>query len=70
MAIPDSPQWSAVTDVKAYPQPSVDKPIPPVGVASMALGPIDLGASNGNLNKRYWLTNQESGQVVIRGSLL
>lgn len=70
MAIPNSPNWSSLTDVKAYPQPSFPKPPVPSGVAATALGPVELNNSQGVLNSRYWLVTQEAGQVMIRGSIL
>ena len=70
MAIPNSPNWSSLTDVKAYPQPSFPKPPVPDGVTAVSLGPIELNDSKGVLNSRYWLVTQEAGQVTIRGSIL
>ena len=71
MAIPDSPNWSSLTDVKAYPQPSFQKPAPlPDQIQSITLGPQELNQSNGVLNSRYWSVTQEAGQVVIRASTL
>ena len=70
MAIPNSPNWSSLTDVKAYPQPSFVKPPVPAGVVAVSLGPIELNDSKGVLNSRYWLVTQEAGQVMIRGSVL
>ena len=70
MAIPNSPNWSSLTDVKAYPQPDFAKPATPEGVAAVSLGPIALNDSQGVLNSRYWLVTQEAGQVIIRGSIL
>lgn len=70
MAIPNSPDWSSLTDVKAYPQPGFVKPATPAGVAAVSLGPVELNSSQGLLNSRYWLVTQEAGQVVIKGSVL
>lgn len=70
MAIPDNPNWSSLTDVKAYPQPAFVKPPVPDGVAAVSLGPDALNESKGALNSRYWLVTQEAGQVIIRGSIL
>jgi hypothetical protein len=70
MAIPDSPNWSSLTDIKAYPQPSFVKPPMPAGVAAVSLGPITLNNSQGVLNSRYWLVEQIDGQVIIQGSVL
>lgn len=69
MAIPDSPNWSSLTDVKAYPQPSFVKPATPEGVAAVSLGPIVLNDSKGTLIDKYWLVQQIDGQVVISKSL-
>ena len=70
MAIPDNPNWSELTDVKAYPQPGFSPPpLPNLDAAVIALGPARLNASDGKLNSRYWLVSQESGQVLIRGAL-
>lgn len=35
MAIPNSPNWSSITDVKDYPQPVFVKPAIPEGVAAV-----------------------------------
>lgn len=70
MAIPDSPNWSALTDIKPYPQPAFDKPALPSGVAAISLGPISLNNSQGKLNSRHWLVNQDNGQIYIRGQIL
>lgn len=69
MAIPNSPNWSSLTDVRAYPQPSFPKPPVPAGVAAVSLGPIELNDSKGVLNSRYWLVTQEAGQVKIQGAI-
>lgn len=68
MAIPNSPNWSSLTDIKPYPQPSFVKPPVPAGVASVSLGPIELNDSEGVLNSRYWLVTQLDGQVLIQGA--
>lgn len=68
MAIPDSPNWSSLTDVKAYPQPAFVKPPVPAGVAAVSLGPIELNDSKGVLNSRYWLVTQTGNQVQIQGA--
>jgi hypothetical protein len=68
MAIPNSPEWSSLTDVKAYPQPAFPKPPVPAGVAAVSLGPIELNDSKGVLNSRYWLVTQVDGQVQIQGA--
>ena len=65
MAIPNSPNWSSLTDVKPYPEPSFVKPPIPQGVAAVSLGPIALNDSQGVLNSRYWLVRQEVGGVYI-----
>lgn len=70
MAIPDSPNWSSLTDVKPYPAPPFSKPSTPDSVNALSLGPAALNDSKGLLNSRYWLVTQASGQVVIRGSIL
>lgn len=70
MAIPNSPNWSSLNDVKAYPEPGFNKPSIQVGAVTISLGPITLNNSQGVLNARYWLATQESGQVIIRGSIL
>lgn len=71
MAIPDSPNWSSLTDVKAYPQPAFVKPATPDGVAAVSLGPIMLNDSQGVLNSRYWLVTQnaDTGNVEIAGAV-
>uniref|UniRef100_UPI0040486452 hypothetical protein n=1 Tax=Rheinheimera sp. TaxID=1869214 RepID=UPI0040486452 len=71
MAIPDSPNWSNLTDVKAYPQPDFIKPATPDGVAAVSLGPIALNDSQGVLNSRYWLVTQDvgTGNVEIAGAV-
>lgn len=68
MAIPDSPNWSSLTDIKPYPQPSFSKPPMPDGIAAISLGPITLNNSQGVLNSRYWLATQSAGQVSIQGA--
>jgi hypothetical protein len=68
MAIPDSPNWSALTDIKPYPVPAFVKPAPLLGVSYIALGPLALNDSKGKINTRYWVVSQEAGSVVIRGS--
>lgn len=67
MAIPDSPNWSSLTDVKAYPQPVFAKP-PRLGVLveAISLGPVELNQSEGTLNSAYWVCNQEGTLVGIR----
>ncbi|MBV2128156.1 hypothetical protein [Arsukibacterium indicum] len=70
MAIPDSPNWSPLTDVKPYPQPDFEKPGEVTVISSISLGPLALNDSKGKLNTRYWTVSQEAGQVVIRGSNL
>lgn len=70
MAIPDSPNWSSLTDIKPYPQPAFEKPQPIAIISSISLGPLALSDSKGKLNTRYWTVSQEAGQVVIRGSNL
>jgi hypothetical protein len=70
MAIPTSPLWSALRDVKPYPQPSFIRPPMPNEISAISLGPITLNNSQGVLNSRYWLVTQEAGQVFIRGSIL
>lgn len=70
MAIPDSPNWSSLTDIKPYPQPAFDKPAMPSGVAAISLGPVSLNNSQGKLNSRYWLVTQVAGQVLIQGQEL
>lgn len=71
MAIPNSPDWSSLTDVKVYPQPGFVKPATPEGVAAVSLGPIALNDSQGVLNSRYWLVTQEAetSNVEIAGSV-
>ena len=68
MAIPNSPNWSSLTDVKAYPQPAFAKPSAPAGVAAVSLGPVALNNSQGVLNSRYWLVTQTGNQVQIQGA--
>ena len=68
MAIPNSPNWSSLTDIKPYPQPSFVKPSVPSGVVAVSLGPIELNDSEGVLNSRYWLVTQLDGQVLIQGA--
>lgn len=68
MAIPNSPNWSNLTDIKPYPQPSFVKPPAPAGVAAVSLGPIELNDSKGVLNSRYWLVTQTGNQVQIQGA--
>lgn len=70
MAIPNSPNWSSLTDIKPYPQPSFAKPPIPAGVASVSLGPIELNDSRGLLISRYWLVTQVNGKILIQGSNL
>lgn len=71
MAIPNSPDWSSLTDVKAYPQPAFAKPATPEGAAAVSLGPVALNDSQGVLNSRYWLVTQEAetGNVEIAGAV-
>ena len=68
MAIPNSPNWSSLTDVKPYPEPNFVKPPMPQGVAAVSLGPIALNDSQGVLNSRYWLVTQTAGTVQIQGA--
>lgn len=68
MAIPNSPNWSSLTDVKAYQQPGFAKPPVHAGVAAVSLGPIELNDSKGVLNSRYWLVTQTGNQVQIQGA--
>jgi len=71
VAIPNSPNWSSLTDVKAYPQPGFVKPVTPIGVGGVSLGPIALNDSQGVLNSRYWLVTQdaETGNIEIAGAV-
>lgn len=67
--IPDNPNWSSLTDVKAYPIPDFIKP-PALGVVhDISLGPIALNDSQGKLNSRYWVVYQEAGKVNISGAI-
>jgi hypothetical protein len=68
MAIPNSPNWSSLTGIKPYPQPSFVKPPIPAGVVTVSLGPIELNDSKGVLNSRYWLVTQTGDQVQIQGA--
>jgi hypothetical protein len=68
MSIPNSPNWSDITEVFEYPEPSFEKPNAPEGINAVSLGPIELNDSKGKLNSRYWLVIQLNGQVQIQGS--
>lgn len=71
MAIPNSPEWSSLTDIKAYPIPVFEKPDLDSLVTSVSLGPITLNNSQGVLNSRYWKVSQDSltGVVHIAGAV-
>lgn len=69
MAIPDSPNWSSLKDIKAYPIPDFIKPPALDVVHDISLGPIALNVSKGKLNSRYWVVYQEAGNVNIAGAI-
>lgn len=69
MAIPDSPNWSNITTVGYYPEPSFPLPTLREGVVSYSLGPSSLNNSQGKLTSRYWMCYQENGFIKIVGSL-
>lgn len=62
--------WSNKTAIKPYLLPPLVKPIGAPTVHAIAIGPQELNASNGFLLSRYWMVQQENGQVKISGSLL
>lgn len=68
MAIPDNPNWSALTNVKPYPSYDLT-PINADGVHAISAGPQELNNSQGVLTSRNWLATQESGQIIIRGQI-
>lgn len=71
MAIPNSPAWSALTDVGTYERgysvmPSEGAP----GVINyITIGPLALGDSKGRLDSRYWVAYQQCGGVFIAGAV-
>ena len=72
MAIPDSPTWSGLSNVKAYPSTQFLKPdTPPDIVTSIAIGPLQLSSSSEKLNSRYWLVlqNIDNGNIEISGAI-
>lgn len=70
MAIPNSPNWSVLTDVGDYPAVDFAKP-PNLAfdiVQAISLGPMQLNNSGGKLNERYWIAYVDNGAVYIKGS--
>ena len=69
MAIPDSPNWSALTDIKPYPVPSFPLPLAiPNLVQGTSLGGLFLNDSKGRVNQRWWVAYPANGEVMVRGS--
>ncbi|WGH49669.1 tail fiber protein [Alishewanella phage vB_AspM_Slicko01] len=68
MAIPNSPNWSTLTNEKPYITPSFPKPPLPSGVAAISLGGIELNNSQGRLDTRYWLVVVDGVDVKIAGA--
>lgn len=67
MTIPNSPSWTSLTDVKAYPVTLLQKPVRlPVLVQADSLGPLFLNNSQGSLLAAYWNVNQENSDVILR----
>lgn len=71
MAIPNSPNWSPLTDIKKFDLPNIDKPEKPKGIVGTSIGPAELNNSQGTLNNRYWLIKQDTttNMVVISGAI-
>ncbi|MBE0418561.1 hypothetical protein EI165_00305 [Pseudoalteromonas nigrifaciens] len=70
MAIPNSPNWSALIDALNYQPTGIAKP-PNLAfdvVQAVSLGPMQLNNSGGKLNERYWIAYVDNGAVYIKGS--
>lgn len=70
MAIPNSPNWSALVDVLNYQPAGIAKP-PSLAfdvVQAVSIGPMQLNNSGGKLNERYWIAYIDNGAVYIKGS--
>ena len=70
MAIPNSPNWSALVDVLNYQRAGIAKP-PSLAfdvVQAVSLGPMQLNNSGGKLNERHWIVYVDNGAVYIKGS--
>ena len=70
MAIPNSPNWSALVNVLNYQPAGIAKP-PNLAfdvVQAVSLGPMELNNSGGKLNERYWIAYVDNGAVYIKGS--
>lgn len=70
MAIPNSPNWSALVNVLNYQPAGIAKP-PNLAfdvVQAVSLGPMQLNNSGGKLNERYWIAYVDNGSVLIKGS--
>lgn len=70
MAIPNSPNWSALINVLNYQPAGIAKP-PNLAfdiVQAISLGPMQLNNSGGKLNERYWIAYVDNGAVYIKGS--
>lgn len=66
MAIPDSPNWSTLTEIGRYPKYPLKTPSVLGGVSSIALGPKVLNDSQGTLIDNYWAVYQENDNVLIQ----
>lgn len=68
MAIPNSPDWSDLTEPKEYPAYSGEPNKPNFENYFISIGPVDLSDSTKGVNQRYWLLTQENGSIYIRGA--
>lgn len=70
MAIPNSPNWSALVDVLNYQPAGIARPLNLAFdvVQAISLGPMQLNNSDGKLNERYWIAYVDNGAVHIKGS--
>lgn len=72
MAIPNSPEWSAIKTVSDYPESDLVKPSPLFinSEYDVSLGPINLNDSQGRLDSRYWFVyqNSDTNQILVCGA--
>lgn len=67
---PRHPQWSCITEPSMYPERSLLKPCTDIGqVHAVNVGPLELGNSQGSINKRWWLCYQDGSNVYLRGAV-
>ncbi|WP_351122545.1 hypothetical protein [Shewanella sp. T24-MNA-CIBAN-0130] len=67
--IPNSPTWSALTDIGSYPANNLERPQPPALISDVSLGPLLISSSQSKLNTRYWSVYQVAGDVMLTGSV-